>query len=503
MRRVVSVIAGLGLLLGGYAVADALDVTPGVLTVAPLPTITATLPPPTATVVPPTVPSDSADGTPVWPLSPDAPAPSTAGLQAALAPVLADPALAGASVVVADGLTGARLLELLPDQPRVPASATKVLTALAVQRTLPPGTRFSTTVRRGPQPGQILLVAGGDTLLAPGTGDPTAVVGHAGLGELADQTAAALTAHGDLAVVVGLDRTFADGPAAAPTWPSRFLLEGITGPVTPLGLATRRAAPGEPVAPDPAAEVLAELVARLGERGITATVDHGLLSAPPEPTESGTPPTTDAEVTPDTGGPDTVGSDSAWTPGEVLASVESATVTDQLGYALRTSDNALTESLARSAAFHAGAATDFASVGEFVTNTVGASGIDVSGVTLVDASGLSSENAVPASTVAEVLLSATTGRQPDLAAALAGLPVAALDGTLAERFAGVDTQAGAGWVRAKTGTLNEVNVLAGLVLTADSRLLVFVVLQQGEVGTLEARAALDRFGAVLASCGCR
>ncbi len=498
MRRVVSGIAGLGLLLGGYAAADVLDVTPGVLTAAPLPTVTPTLPPPTVTVVPPTVPADSADGTPVWPLPPDAPVPSPAGLQAALAPVLADPALAGASVVVADGLTGARLVELLPDQPRVPASATKVLTALAVQRTLPPGTRFSTTVRRGPEPGQILLVAGGDTLLAPGNGDPAVVVGHAGLGELADRTAAALTAHGDLAVVVGLDRTFADGPVAAPTWPPRFLRRGITGPVAALGLATRRAAPGKPVSPDPAAEALGEFVARLGERGITATVDHGLVGAPPEPGESGTPPTTDAEVTPNTAGPD-----SRWIPGEVLASVESATVTDQLGYALRTSDNALTESLARSAAFRTGAATDFASVGEFVTNTVGASGIDVSGVTLADASGLSRENAVPADTVAEVLLSATTGREPDLAAALDGLPVAALDGTLARRFAGADARAGAGWVRAKTGTLNGVNALAGLVLTADSRLLVFVVLQQGEAGTLKARAALDRFGAVLASCGCR
>ncbi len=503
MRRVVSGIAGLGLLLGGYAAADVLDVTPGVLTAAPLPTVTPTLPPPTATVVPPTVPADSGDGTPVWPLPPDAPVPSPAGLQAALAPVLADPALAGASVVVADGLTGARLLEQLPDQPRVPASATKVLTALAVQRTLPPGTRFSTSVRRGPEPGQIVLVAGGDTLLAPGNGDPAVVVGHAGLGELADQTAAALAAHGDLAVVVGLDRAFARGPVAAPTWPPRFLRRGITGPVAALGLATRRAAPEAPVSSDPAGEALGEFVARLGERGITATVDHGLLSAPPEPTESGTPPTTHAEVTPNTAGPDTVGSDSAWTPGEVLASVESATVTDQLGYALRTSDNALTESLARSAAFRAGAATDFASVGEFVTNTIGASGIDVSGMALADASGLSSVNAVPADTVAEVLLSATTGREPELAAALTGLPVAALDGTLARRFAEADAQAGAGWVRAKTGTLKGVNALAGLAVTADSRLLVFVVLQQGEVGTLEARAALDRFGAVLASCGCR
>jgi D-alanyl-D-alanine carboxypeptidase/D-alanyl-D-alanine-endopeptidase (penicillin-binding protein 4) len=63
----------------------------------------------------------------------------------------------------------------------------------------------------------------------------------------------------------------------------------------------------------------------------------------------------------------------------------------------------------------------------------------------------------------------------------------------------------AGAVRAKTGTLDGVSALAGLVLTADGRLLAFDVTADGVPtgATRGAEAALDRFAAALAGCGCR
>ena len=90
-------------------------------------------------------------------------------------------------------------------------------------------------------------------------------------------------------------------------------------------------------------------------------------------------------------------------------------------------------------------------------------------------------------------------------ALLSGLPVAGFDGTLAKRFRRGPAAAAAGEVRAKTGTLDGVSALAGLIRTREGRLLAFDLAAVGVpfVATLQSQAALDRVAAVLASCGCR
>ncbi|WP_261556229.1 D-alanyl-D-alanine carboxypeptidase, partial [Frankia tisae] len=84
---------------------------------------------------------------------------------------------------------------------------------------------------------------------------------------------------------------------------------------------------------------------------------------------------------------------------------------------------------------------------------------------------------------------------------LTGLPVAGFSGTLNDRYATADTAPGAGDVRAKTGTLRNVSSLAGQLVDADGRLLLFAFLSPAEEagGT---KAALDRVAAALAGCGC-
>ena len=83
---------------------------------------------------------------------------------------------------------------------------------------------------------------------------------------------------------------------------------------------------------------------------------------------------------------------------------------------------------------------------------------------------------------------------------ISALPIAGVDGTARRRLR---DSAANGRAHIKTGSLNGVNSLAGTVVTADGRMLVFAIMQEGPVGTTDARAALDRFGAALATCGCR
>lgn len=483
MRRVVTVVmAVVALLVGlaGYAALDAYDLVPGVLTLAPAPDPQPVLPPGATATTPPPVAQPSADpsGMPLAASGAQAPQPSPAALQAALAPVLVDSSLRGAGVTVRDAATGAHLLDQLADTPLIPASTVKLLAGAAVDATFAPGATQTTTVVEGPAAGgvpQVFLVAGGDTLLAPGAGDPSAVVGRAGLGDLVAQTAAALKAQGATAAGVHLDLSYAPGPLTAPTWLPGFVGEGITGAVATIGLSSQRATPGRAGPSDPPAAVAAAFVAGLKTNGIEATLT-GRDAAP-------------AGATP-------------------LAAVTSAPVADQLALALVESDDALTESLARQAAFTKGAAPTFQATADYVEATLAGLGVDVSGVTLVDASGLSRQNLVPARVVGDVIALGATPpvRSTAFATTLRGLAVAGLDGTLSDRFLEPGAHVAAGVAQAKTGTLTGVSGLAGLVVTADGRLLTYDVITNAATpgaGTLAARAALDRFVAVLASCGCR
>ncbi|MBK8868369.1 MAG: D-alanyl-D-alanine carboxypeptidase [Actinomycetales bacterium] len=489
-------------LMTGYAVLDAYDLVPGILTVAPPPTPTPA-PVPTAKGTSLALPSLATSGMPFRPAGAEGRLPSPAGVAAALAPVLADPGLAGGSgVAVRDAVTGTHLLDIASDVPRIPASTTKLLSAAGILASVSPATTLATTVVDGPTPDRITLLAGGDTLLNPGAGQPDSIAGHAGLADLAEQVAIQLKVAGRTAVVLGVDRSYAPGPRSAPTWPGDYIATGISGHIDVLGLSTSRSTPERPMTADPVIEVASALSARLGERGIAVTLDVAGGALPPS-AATGVPPDGPPTTSPTTRPPSaTPIATLTATPGRVLGSVQSAALVDQLALALIDSDNALTESLARQAAFRAGRATDFASTAAYLLEQVRGLGVDVTGAVTVDASGLSRANTLPPRLLADVLMLAASGRSPGLGSAVERLAVGGLSGTLTDRFTEPATSAGAGIVRAKTGTLTGVSALAGTVVTADGRPLVFVVLAPSPRGTPAARAALDRFGATLASCGC-
>lgn len=472
MRRAVAVVGVVGMLVGGYAALDATDRAPGLLTTRPLPspapTETAgirTLPP----VAQPT-PSTTA-GMPLPSLAGQASAPSAAGIRAALTPVTAMPALRDSALVVRDGQTGAVLFDRDGASLRIPASTTKILSAAAIGQAFRAEDTLRTRVVAGSDPAEIVLVAGGDSLLAPGRGNPRAVAGRAGLADLADQVATKLAAAARTSVTLSVDVTYAAGPPLAPTWGAGFRPLGLTGPVAMLGRSDQRARPGKAAPADPVGSTRDAFAQRLRERGLQVTVSR-------EPA-----PATAAAAT-------------------AYGSVESAPVRDLLALAMTESDNALTEILARQGAVRSGAKGDFASTGAWIVSQVAALGLGTGGVVLRDASGLSRENRVTARLLADLLVLGHDGRHPVLGAALGGLPIGGLTGTLGDRFDTDSTRGAAGRTRAKTGTLTGASALAGGVVDHSGRLLVFAGLVAG-AGTSDARAALDRFVAVIASCGCR
>ncbi|WP_432541782.1 D-alanyl-D-alanine carboxypeptidase/D-alanyl-D-alanine endopeptidase [Kineococcus sp. SYSU DK002] len=476
MRRAATAIvtaATAVVLAGGYAGLDAVDAVPGPLTTTPAPTATPL----------PTAPGATADGTaaPVLPaLDAAAPVPDPAVLGGTLGPLLADPALgASVSAQVVDALTGDVLLSSAADVPRTPASTTKVLTAVAALRALGGTTRATTRVVDGATPDEVVLVAGGDVLLAAGAGDPDAVDGHAGLGDLAARTADALRAAGRTTVAVRLDDASFTGPATSPGWGTGDVGSGFVMPIAPLAVDEGRLAEGEtaPRAADPALGAALVFVRHLTDAGITV-LDAG-------------------------GGP--VVRTPAQPGARELAAVESATTAEQVEFMLTTSDNTLAEVLARRVALATDRPGTFDDASRAVVDEVAALGVDVTGVSLQGGSGLGRDTRIPARALTGVLALVASGDHPELGTVAAGLPVAGVNGTLHDRYDEPGSVAAAGVVRAKTGTLTGVSSLAGFLRDADGRLLAFAVMSDAVApgGSVPARRAQDRFATALAACGCR
>lgn len=385
-------------------------------------------------------------------------------------------------LTIRDVATGEHLVDRNSDAALVPASTTKVLAAAAIVSALPMDEPFRTRVLTGAEPDQIVLTAGGDMMLAGGPGDPDSVEGHAGLGDLAQQTADALAARGlgteDNPVRLRLDTSYGEGPRAPAGWTDFWLSEGYAGPVTMLGLDQDRAVPFDPAPRDPAQAAAMRFRAELTDRGVAV---------------GGGPRTEVPRLTAPAGA-------------ELLAEVESAPARDVLAEAMASSDNGMVEQLARQAAIGDGADGDPAAVRDWVLQQVADYGIDTTGVTLTDVSGLSDGSSIPVRVLGDLLVLGAGGSHPELQGVLGTFPIAGYSGTLWDRFA-LDHQAPAvGVARAKTGSLPGVTSLAGLVVTREGRLLAYAVIADGvgRDGTsgLEARSVLDSVVAELASCGC-
>ena len=351
-----------------------------------------------------------------------------------------------------------------------PASTTKVLTAAAALLTFGLDDRVSTDV----------LVGGGDVGLS---------------GEQLDDLAGQVRAAGVQPERVVVDASVWSQQSWLEKWGQENIAEGFIAPIEPAMLyGARVGAPtGDvPRSDSPSMDVAREFASRLGVGEIDVDWDGAVLSAAQGDTVAADSDQTSKDSKTSKTSKGDKGDAQQVNVARKVASVQSARLVDRVREMMLHSDNVLAESLGRQVAAARGVeAPDAAAAGAAVLATLSEAGFDVQGVHLDDCSGMSDDDRIPASVLSSVLAGAGSDARvrllPDL------LPVAHGSGTLASRFDGLD---GAGWVRAKTGTLTTTSGLAGVV-TADSGRVYSFGFVSNESEVLPARAALDELASVL------
>ncbi|WP_022868580.1 D-alanyl-D-alanine carboxypeptidase/D-alanyl-D-alanine endopeptidase [Schaalia vaccimaxillae] len=430
------------LALGGYVVADVQDRVLGLLTTSPQ--LQAAGPPqmtPQSGLALPTI--TAVEGTPVEPRS-------VQNLWASVESAAQDGEWKSWGMVI-DASTGEVLLDAQGTSVHTPASITKVVTAFTAlsqlngSDTLTTGTKLSGTT--------VYLWSEGDLLLSAGTGDKEQVSGHAGLADLAADTAAQLRERQIGSVTINWPTNPFAGDAHLPAWTEQGTAR-FEGQVSAMAIDAGRTSPGAySFSSTPAADAAQAFAQALAEQGIEVTM--GSQTDAPE----------DAEP---------------------LASVESATVAQQVRWMLHESDNTLADQYCRLAADAARVETSYAGAVSTVRATLESAGIPTDGMSLGDCSGLSEDDRLSPETLVQTIRVSMTDHNNDADELIRSLPWAGLQGSMASRL---DEGAGAANVQAKTGSLSMVASLSGVVSTSSGRLLIFAI---GNEDVPDDAAALTR-----------
>lgn len=346
----------------------------------------------------------------------------------------------------------------------IPASTTKLLTALAVLTELDPQQRFRTRVMRDDD--RLVLVGGGDPYLVTRKPREKAYAVEADLTTLATRTAAALRRVDTTTVRLDYETSMFTGSDASPTWEDDYIGQNIVTPISAL-MVDGGVAGGTRV-DDPAKAAADTFVRLLERRGIEVT---------DSPVET-----------------------KASSLADQVADVRSATVAQIVEAMIVQSDNEAAEVLLRHAAIEAGEPGSFDGGVAAVRAVLDDLDVDTSGLELFDGSGLSRDNRISPQTLAEVVAASARSAQTD--SLVSDLPVGGFTGTLARRFG--QAGPGLGVVRGKTGTLTGVHSLAGYVTDAEGTPIAFAVMtdRTRSINPFVTQAALDRVAAALADCTC-
>ncbi len=358
----------------------------------------------------------------------------------------------GTCIAVTDA--GVDLYGSRADEPMIPASTQKLLTAHGILSLLGPEAVLETTLvsqsapTNGTVAGDVWLLGGGDPLLNTER--------YRSRGREADQIHTDLAVLADVVVAAGIrridgnvvgDETRYDDQRVVASWPSRFNGQNLAGPLSALivddGLVNddgilRRS-------PEPAASAVDVFVDLLAERGVTVAGAERTGKAPDDATA-------------------------------VLASAASQPTSEIVAQMLTYSDNTTAELLLKEAGFRASGLGSTASGAEAVAATLAETNLDRAGRVTIDGSGLDAGNRVTCDLLVDVLDDhGPSGPMAD------GLAVAGETGTLDDRFIGSPAE---GLVRAKTGSLRDVTALAGFVEVPDTDMLTFAVVVNTADGRL-------------------
>lgn len=357
-------------------------------------------------------------------------------------------------------------------------SVMKVYTAAAAIAVLGPDYTLTTTVVDGSVPGTIVLVGRGDaTLSALPSGTESYYPGAAKISDLAAQALVKYqAAHPDVPITqVILDATYWN---PADNWDSSWARSeqttGYHSEVTALQVDGDRADPTKSVSPrgtDP--------VATAGEAFVSAlrAADPGGVLA--------------EEVTTATG--------SASSSAAVLGQVSSQKVSVLIKQMLLDSDNTLAEMLARVVSKNSGLDGSASSLRSAIPSAVGSFGADTSGMVVADGSGLSANNAVSMTQVAEFMALVWEGEN-GLSYVRDGLSLAGVTGSLRDRFSGDNTDA-RGNVYGKTGWISTAYSLAGIVEASDGSLVAYSISAVRDGITADTKSAIDNLVTGFYRCG--
>ncbi len=354
--------------------------------------------------------------------------------------------------LVIDAGSGRILYQRDRNERQMPASNTKIVTAVNSLRSFGASHRFTTRVVASPTRTRVVII---------GSGDPSLSASDVDL--LAYRTARAVKARGVRRVQVRVDDSLFPAPTLAYGWNSNYMPTDVS-PVRALVVSKHTRW-------DTSIDAARYLAARLKARGV------GVSSV--ARARKGSSATT-------------------------VATVQGNTVGTIVSYMLRESDNDHAEAMHRLVARKNGYATSWSGARAAQRAVLAGAGVRLGTSSLYDGSGLSRSGRISADVLVRAVRLVFDGKHPRLASLRSGsFPVAGRTGTLAaryNRFTTSPSRCAAGKLSGKTGSLRGVISLSGFARGADGRVKLFSFLLNGVPSNLTTRQAVDRLAATITGC---